>query len=81
MFCYLALFGLKLDQKQHIVRKQTPFSKNKEQLAFSNLFMYITGVIKLPIFGGMKQCKYMVNLKEFPCKRCIVWVGNIMIPV
>ena len=43
MFCYLALFGLKLDQKQHIVRKQTPFSKNKEQLAFSNLFMYITG--------------------------------------
>ena len=30
----------------------------------------ITGIIELPIWGGIKRCKYMVMLWDFPC--CIV---------
>ena len=29
-------------------------------------FHYITGVIKLPIFGGIKQCKCMAIFRDFP---------------
>ena len=39
------------------------------------------GVIKFFQFGGIKQCKFMVILKDFPYKNGIVWVGNIMTPV
>ena len=33
-------------------------------------------------FGVIKQCEYMVVLREFPeKKKCIAWVGKIMTPV
>ena len=40
----------------------------------------ISGVIKLLIFGGIKQCKCMVILRDFPFYWCIVWLGEIMTP-
>ena len=33
-----------------------------------------------PLFGGIKQCKSMVNLRDFTFFWCIVWVGDIMSP-
>lgn len=35
---------------------------------------------KLPIWGGQKHYKCMVNLKDFPeqNRQCIVWVGNTL---
>ena len=40
------------------------------------------GVIKLPIFWGIKHAaNFMVNLREFPLYKRIVWVGNTMTPV
>ena len=38
---------------------------------------HISGIIKLPIWGGMKHYKCTVNLEDFPVKKCIVWVGFI----
>ena len=32
-------------------------------------------------FGGIKQCKSMVNLRFHPFCWCFCWVGNIMTPV
>ena len=34
----------------------------------------------MPIVHGIKQCKSMVILRDFPCSSFIVWVGIIMTP-
>ena len=33
-----------------------------------------------PILGGMKQCKCMVILRDFPLIVHEAWIGNIMTP-
>ena len=38
-----------------------------------------SGVIKLPILGGIKQYT-SIHFQGFPLSQCIVWVGNIMTP-
>ena len=40
--------------------------------------LVVTGVIKLPIFRGIKQCKCMVILGDFPYNSALFWVGKIM---
>ena len=36
-----------------------------------------TGVIKLPIYGGIKQCKYTAsNFEEFPYESALFRVGK-----
>ena len=40
-----------------------------------------TGIIKLPIFRGIKQCKCMVVLRDFPLiVPCLGWC-HVMTPV
>ena len=50
-------------------------------LTFRKPFMSPTGIIRLPILGGIKQCKLMVILRDFPYWECIVWVGNSSWPL
>ena len=41
----------------------------------------IAGVIELPIFLGIKQCKYMGISLEFPYNNALFGDGSIMTPV
>lgn len=50
-------------------------------LTFRKPFMSPTGIIRLPIFGGIKQCKLMVILRDFSYWEWIVWVGNSSWPL
>ena len=34
-----------------------------------------------PLLGGIKQCKCIEILRDFPCNNALFWVGNIMTPV
>ena len=40
----------------------------------------ISGVIKLPLLGGIKQYQMCGHFEGFPLSQCVAWVGNTMTP-
>ena len=47
-------------------------SDARERVKF---FFFVLGLWKIPIFGGIKQCKYMIVLREVPkiIVHCLGW--------
>ena len=42
--------------------------------ALGKLSQTMSGITTLPILAGIKQCKCMVNLRDFPIKvQCLSW--------
>ena len=41
---------------------------------FCNFLVVSTGVLKLPILGGIKQCKCMVIFRDFPYNSALFWL-------
>ena len=70
---------LQLTRKTNMSHEKGPSEKgiSSSNYQFSVDMLVFRGIIKLPI-GKIKQCKCMVNLKDFPEKQCIAWIGNIM---
>ena len=66
-----------------LVLKQFSWDREGQHASQNHLFFtlfqgsILQCVIKWPIFGGIKPCKYMVNWRNFPCcllfVHCLAW--------
>ena len=64
----------------HVSKDSYGTARSLLNIIYTYLYIYIyQGSCKLPIVHGIKQCKCMVILRDFPCSSFIVWVGVTMI--